>query len=82
VKNKRFAIKSLQTKFLLPAKVTLTVDGKKVVQGNILRTVPKRFSADETLDVGEDFGTPVTRAYYIPFTFKGKLEKVTVDLKE
>ena len=63
------------------ATVTLLVDGKKVAEGNIPRTVPSRFSADETLDVGEDFGTPVTRAYDVPFTFQGEISKVTVNLK-
>jgi len=52
-----------------PAKVTLLVDGTQVANGDIPMTVPKRFSADETLDVGEDFGTPVTRDYEVPFTF-------------
>jgi arylsulfatase A-like enzyme len=64
-----------------PAKVTLLVDGTQVANGDIPMTVPKRFSADETLDVGEDFGTPVTRDYEVPFTFQGKIAKVTVDLK-
>ncbi|MHA3789176.1 arylsulfatase [Flavobacterium hauense] len=63
------------------AKVTLLVDGKKVAEGDIPKTVPSRFSADETLDVGEDFGTPVTHDYDVPFTFQGKLEKVEVKLK-
>ena len=38
---------------------TLRVDGKQVAQGRIERTVPNRFSLDETFDVGEDTGTPV-----------------------
>jgi arylsulfatase len=63
------------------AQVTLIVDGKKIADGNIPQTVPKRFSADETLDVGVDFGTPVTRDYEVPFTFQGTITKVTVDLK-
>jgi arylsulfatase A-like enzyme len=63
------------------AKVTLLVDGKSVATGDIARTVPSRFSSDETLDVGEDFGTPVTRDYDVPFTFNGEIDKVTVDLK-
>lgn len=63
------------------ANVTLLVDGKKVADGTIPMTVPKRFSADETLDVGEDFGTPVTRDYDVPFKFQGKIGKVTVDLR-
>ncbi|MFH6996655.1 arylsulfatase [Flavobacterium sp. FlaQc-57] len=63
------------------AKATLLVDGKKVASGDIPKTVPSRFSADETLDVGEDFGTPVDRTYDAPFTFQGKIEKVVVELK-
>jgi arylsulfatase A-like enzyme len=63
------------------ANVTLFVDGKKVAYGNIPKTVPSRFSADETLDIGEDFGTPVTHDYDVPFTFRGEINKVTVNLK-
>ncbi|WP_198520252.1 hypothetical protein [Flavobacterium sp. 5] len=63
------------------AKANILVDGKSVASGDIPRTVPSRFSADETLDVGEDFGTPVTRDYDVPFIFKGKIDKVTVDIK-
>ncbi len=59
---------------------TILVDGKKVAGGDIPQTVPSRFSADETLDVGEDFGTPVDRSYDVPFTFKGKINRVTVKL--
>lgn len=64
------------------AKVTLLVDGKEVAKGDIPKTVPSRFSADETLDVGEDFGTPVVRSYDVPFTFQGEIDKVTVNLKQ
>jgi arylsulfatase A-like enzyme len=64
------------------ATVTLFVDGKQVASGTVSQTVPSRFSADETLDIGEDFGTPVTRDYEVPFTFQGEINKVTVDLKK
>ena len=33
-------------------------------------------------DVGADEGTPVTEAYKAPFNFTGKINKVTIDLKE
>jgi arylsulfatase len=36
---------------------------------------------DETLDIGEDRGTPVSLDDNVPFTFTGHLEKVTIDLK-
>ena len=39
---------------------TLFVDGAKVGEGRIDATVPMVFSADETTDLGDDTGTPVT----------------------
>jgi hypothetical protein len=59
---------------------TLTVDGKQVAQGRVARTMPIRFSFDETFDVGADTGTPVSLDYDVPFPLTGTLEKVTVDL--
>ena len=61
---------------------TLTVDGKKVATGVIPRTIPFRMSLDETLDIGEDTGTPVTEDYDVPFQFTGELKKVTINLAE
>jgi arylsulfatase len=61
---------------------TLRVDGKEVARGRIAKTVPFRFSFDETFDVGEDTGTPVSEDYDVPFAFTGKIEKVTVHLGE
>lgn len=49
-------------------------------EGKIPATVPLGFSADETLDVGEDTGTP-SADYDCPFRFTGKIDKVTVELK-
>jgi arylsulfatase len=61
---------------------TLSVDGKQVAQGTIERTIPTRFSLDETLDVGEDTGTPVVEDYVnkMPFKFTGDLKKVVIEL--
>ena len=61
---------------------TLWVDGKQVAQGKIERTVPTRFSLDETMDVGEDTGTPVVEDYAnkMPFEFTGTLVKVVIEL--
>ena len=59
---------------------TMKVDGKDVAEGKLARTVPLRFSADETLDIGEDTGTPVSEDYHVPFKFTGTLEKVVLDL--
>ena len=61
---------------------TLSVDGKQVAQGRIERTIPLRFSLDETLDVGMDTGTPVVEEYLsrMPFEFTGTLDRVVVKL--
>jgi arylsulfatase len=61
---------------------TLSVDGKQVAQGRIANTMPVRFSLDETFDVGEDTGTPVSEGYDVPSRFTGKIEKVVVKLGE
>jgi len=60
----------------------LIVDGKQVAQERIANTVPARFSFDETFDVGEDTGTPVSLDYDVPFKFTGRIEKVVVTLGE
>jgi hypothetical protein len=61
---------------------TLMVDGKQVAQGKIERTIPFRISADETLDIGEDTGTPVSEDYHVPFKFTGDLKKVAIQLTD
>jgi arylsulfatase len=60
----------------------LSVDGKQVAQGKIERTIPTRFSLDETMDIGEDTGTPVVEDYAnkMPFKFTGVLKKVVIEL--
>jgi hypothetical protein len=62
---------------------TLSVDGKEVAQGKIERTIPVRFSLDETMDVGMDTGTPVVEDYVdkMPFKFTGEIARVTVELE-
>lgn len=61
--------------------VILSVDGQQVAQGRVDKTVPVRFTLDETFDVGMDTGTPVTEKYDVPFTFTGQIDRVTIDLK-
>ena len=61
---------------------TLSVDGQKVAEHKLTRSIPFRVSADETLDVGEDTGTPVSEDYHVPFRFTGTLNKVVVTLGE
>jgi arylsulfatase len=61
---------------------TLSVDDKQVAQGKIERTIPVRISLDETLDIGEDTGTPVVESYVnkMPFKFGGELKRVVIEL--
>ena len=61
---------------------TLTVDGKKAAEGRLEKTIPFRFSLDESFDVGEDTGTPVIDEYdaKMPFQFNGTLRKVEFKL--
>lgn len=39
-------------------------------------------SLDETLDIGEDTGTPVSEDYRVPYRVRGNIERVTVTLKK
>jgi arylsulfatase len=57
---------------------TLLVDGKPAGEGKIARTLAFRMSLDETLDCGEDTGTPVTEDYQVPFRFTGEIGRVAV----
>ena len=63
---------------------TILVNGTQVAEGRIERTQPMIFSADEGADVGEDGETPVVEDYGIPapYKFTGKIDKITIDLKE
>ena len=61
---------------------TLTVDGKEVASEKLSQTIAFRMSIDETLDIGEDTGTPVSEDYHVPFKFTGELGKVTIKITE
>jgi len=63
------------------ATARLHVDDREVARGRIARTIPIRVTLDESLDVGEDTGTPVNLTYEVPFRFSGTIQKVTIDLK-
>ncbi|MFZ0678031.1 arylsulfatase [Candidatus Binatus sp.] len=57
----------------------LFVNGQKVAEGRIEHTQPFIFSADETEDVGEDLGTPVSEDYKEGDNkFTGMIDKVTI----
>jgi arylsulfatase len=59
----------------------LKVDGKEVAAKKMEHTIPLILQWDETFDIGADTGTPVDdKDYQTPFTFTGKLTKLTVKL--
>jgi arylsulfatase A-like enzyme len=59
---------------------TLFVDGKKVGEGRVDQTEPFVFSADETCDVGNEFGSPVTNDYPAEKKFSGEVNWVEIDV--
>jgi len=60
--------------------VTLFLDGERVGKGRVDATQPMIFSADETCDVGEESGSPVSEDY-VPetSTFNGRINWVQLD---
>jgi arylsulfatase A-like enzyme len=63
--------------------VTLYIDGDQVGEGRVEGTVPMLFSADETLDIGEDTGTQVSDDHTPEESvFTGTVEWVQIDLDE
>jgi hypothetical protein len=64
-----------------PATVTMTVNGAKVAEGDVPRTIPATISIGEGRDIGEDVGSAVDFSYKLPFKFTGTIDKVTFVLK-
>ncbi len=61
----------------------LSVDGKEVARNSMEHTTPVTFPEDETFDIGQDTRTGVAMLEYrydVPFTFTGKINKVTFKL--
>lgn len=59
---------------------TLFINGKKVGESRIEKTVPGRFGID-TFGVGMDTGSPVSNTYKPPFAFTGTIHEVRIELK-
>ncbi len=60
----------------------LKVDGKEVATQKMAHTIPFILQWDENLDIGSDTGTPVNDAdYQVPFTFTGKINKITLTVE-
>jgi arylsulfatase len=59
----------------------LKVDGKEVATQKMKHALPFILQWDESLDIGSDTGTPVDDTdYKTPFTFTGKLDKITLTI--
>jgi hypothetical protein len=58
--------------------VSLYVDGTKVGEGRVEQTEPMVFSADETLDIGNEYGSPVTADYPPNRKFSGEVNWVEI----
>jgi arylsulfatase len=57
------------------------VDGKKVAEGDVPRTMAFMYSLDETFDIGCDKGSPVTDEYEPLAAFTGTIIEVVVDVQ-
>jgi arylsulfatase len=62
-------------------RVTISAGGKKIAEGKLPKTIPLQISLGEGMDVGTDVGSPVDFSYKLPFSFTGKVDKVTYELK-
>ena len=60
--------------------VTLFYDGQAVGQGRVELTQPMIFSADETTDIGDDYGMPVASDYGAHSRFNAKIDLVQIDI--
>lgn len=60
--------------------VKMFLNDKNVAEGKVDKTVFGRFSADETFDIGRDYGSPASDLYSSPFKFSGSLNRVEVDI--
>jgi arylsulfatase A-like enzyme len=60
--------------------VTIYYDGRSVGSGRIDHTQPLVFSADETTDIGDDYGMSVSSDYAEHSRFNGRIEVVQIDI--
>ena len=63
---------------------TLLIDGEIVAEGRIGKTVPFVFSADETMDIGQDTASPVVDEYGTgpANVFTGTIQWVQIDVED
>ncbi|AQA24072.1 concanavalin A-like lectin/glucanases superfamily protein [Rhodococcus sp. MTM3W5.2] len=60
--------------------VTLYHDGRPVGTGRVEQTQPMVFSAEETTDIGDDYGMPVSVGYSGETRFNGRIDVVQIEV--
>ncbi len=67
-----------------PLDIEITVNGKQVIAGQVPMTAPLLFTANDCLDIGSDWGSPVSTEYFdeAPFEFEGTLGVTTIAYPE
>jgi arylsulfatase len=60
--------------------VTLFHDGIPVGTGRVEQTQPLIFSAEETTDIGDDYGMPVSADYGVTSKFNGRIDVVQIEI--
>ncbi|MDD0972524.1 arylsulfatase [Pseudomonas fontis] len=59
----------------------LLINGEEVASGTFAHVVPGRFSATETLDIGEELGSTVSADYHAPNRFTSTMAPVRFELR-
>ncbi|MGE3154881.1 MAG: hypothetical protein AB7G48_10675 [Nitrospiraceae bacterium] len=59
--------------------MAMAMNGAKVADGQLPKTISLRISPGEGMDIDEDVGSTVDFTYKLPFTFTGKIEKATIE---
>ncbi len=64
-----------------PLDVVLRLNGKELAKGQVPRSAPLAFTANDAFDVGRDSYSPVSLAYFDrkPFAFNGTIEGLKVE---
>ncbi len=67
-----------------PLDVKISVNGKAVAGGRVPMTAPLTFTANDCLDIGFDWGSPVSTEYFddAPFKFEGTLGTTTISYSD
>ena len=77
---KQSAQKSPRGDKLPSGDVVVKVNGQEFINGHIPTLITAAFTANDTMDIGRDLGSPVSEAYYhqAPYAFNGEIKSVNV----